>query len=139
MLLRFSRMEQEKSKYEDRFPDGVNKFIVEDIKPATSKNGREFLVADLKHEDGGEIRVWLNVEEGMRWLLKELLKATGCFVRQPDGDWEINTEELIGKEVIGIIENIQDKYIANDGSERSIERSKIRKFRKVENGKTIPF
>lgn len=89
-------------------PDGKYTFVIDEVEEKEgNESGEPYLAFKLKVKDGKHkgAAVWDNasLQPQALWRLKGLLEA--CNVEVPDGEFEIETDDLIGEEFVGTILN----------------------------------
>lgn len=95
--------------------EGWRKFTILDCKEETSKAGNEmfkFTIRDV--ETGYEEDIYAIATKGKRWFLKTILSAVGCQAGE-DGIYDWNTDDVINKEFMGLVEHESNEYINRDG------------------------
>lgn len=112
------------------FEDGWHQFEVVDIKEEISKNANEMFVISLALSSNPRMGtdVYAIAVEGKRWFLKMFLDACGI---QPDeaGDYNWDKEDVIGKNIEGLVENQEETWLDRNGNEKKTPKSKIIRFR----------
>jgi hypothetical protein len=63
-----------------------------------------------------------------RWVLKSLLEATGTYKKDENGNYVFDTDELVGKRAIGMVQNVEEEYTDREMKQQSRKRSQIRRF-----------
>lgn len=111
--------------------EGWRKFKVIDCEEMTSKAGNEMFLVSLEDtETGGFLDVYCVATPKKRWLLKSLLSACGIEAAK-DGVYNFDIPELLGKEVMGKVENSDEKWVNREGETVVTKKSRIAEFDEV--------
>jgi hypothetical protein len=102
------------------------------VEEKTSKSGNQMFVVSiaLSADPQTGMDVYCVAEEGKRWFLKQLLKASEVPILE-DGSFDWSEEDLEGKNIQGRVENNQETWIDRQGAERTTTKSKVVEFRKM--------
>ncbi len=88
-----------------RVKEGIHSFTVKKLKPDTSKQGNNMLVAYLEHDDTGkEKRAYLPFTPKALWKARHFLQSAGVEV--PQGKkFKFPVADVIGATVWGVVED----------------------------------
>jgi hypothetical protein len=108
-------MSQEKGYLNDLLPEGLQLVRILEAKPEKSAKGNDFIITTIMSvKTGAQARFWLALAQGKRWLLKSLLEATGLYKKDDHGNYDVDTDNLIGAEVGAFIISENYTYITKD-------------------------
>lgn len=112
-------------------PEGLRKFKVNSCEAKLSKSGNEmFVINIIDVETSSSDNVYLVATQGKRWLLKEFLSACG-IVPDSEGNYNWDINDVIGKEVSGLVEHEPNEYINRNGDTVKTTVHRINKFEQV--------
>jgi hypothetical protein len=122
-------MSSETEKANDLFPEGLQEVEIISTQATKSKTGNDMLTATMVCLSTGEMcTFFFTMIEGKRWLLKNLLEVTGMYEKDKFGHYKFDTDKLLGKKVIAVIQNVEEEYTDRDSNKQNRKRSKIRRF-----------
>lgn len=105
--------------------EGWRKLEILDCVKGVSKNGNdmfEFTFGDVLTYQ--QLTIFAIAIPGKRWFLKSILKA--CDIKaNEDGVYDWDESNVIGKMVLGFINNIDELWIDRNGQERTTNKSKL--------------
>ncbi len=122
-------MSKESERLDMELKDGVYKFEIVSIEEKVSSQQNDMLVMQvaLDSDPSQGSTVYMVTQEGKRWFLKQLLEACGITQNQ-EGNYDFDTDELIGKLVEAKVVNVNDEWVDRNGATQSKMKSKIVKF-----------
>ena len=99
-----------------------------------TKNPKYIVYFTSADEPSLQLQIDLTNIPGKRWLLRQLIEATGIEPKENEEgkkiyDWEI--EDLINKTVSAQIIHDKTPFIDRDGNEKIIPKAKIVEFKKI--------
>ncbi|MDR1104266.1 MAG: hypothetical protein LBK92_02780 [Endomicrobium sp.] len=122
-------MSLETEKANDVFPEGLQEVEIISTQVSKSKTGNDMLTATMACLSTGEMcTFYFTMMEGKRWLLKNLLEVTGMYEKDKFGHYKFDTDKLLGKKVMVLIQNVEEEYTDKDLNKQNKKRSKIRRF-----------
>lgn len=119
-------MSDESERHEfEKLPDGWREFTILDCNESTSKSGNEMFIFVFEDKETGQKGdVYAISTQGKRWFLKQILGA--CEVEaSADGVYDWDIEDVIGKEVQGLIKNATEEWIDREGEKQSALKPKV--------------
>lgn len=122
-------MSQEKEPVRnDKFDEGRHEFVIHEVEPSMSKKGNEMFIVTLKQEaTNKKIQCYLVATPGKRWMLKQLLSSVGID-KNAEGKYSWDIKDVLGKNVVGIIENVDEEYIDRQGESKKVTKPKVVAF-----------
>lgn len=115
------------------FEAGWNYWNVTGIKQEVSKSSKNpMFVITLEHANICQpIDVYAIAVQGKQWLLMQFLKACGIKVEEGvELNWD--SSDVLGKTIMGFVQNEDNNWIDREGQSRSDKQSKISNFLPLE-------
>lgn len=114
------------------FNEGWHQWTVKSIEEKTSKSNNPMFVINLEHTYLYKtINVYAIAVEEKQWLLKQFLAACEVPI-DADGNCEWDVSNVLGKTVMGFIENDDNEFINREGHPIVTKQSKIVEFKSFE-------
>lgn len=105
---------------------------------AISKKGNNMFVFDMEELETKHVeKVYCILEEGKRWILKQILESVGV-IKDQTGNYTWDIESITGKKLLGVVIHEDTEFINRNEETIKTKRHKIIEFKKYTPNQTAP-